>query len=124
MISGIVTEMRYWQSGEAHLHEGWTNVLHAILWLRHMDLLPASLLELDDFRDSEGKQLESFRRRGALTLEICLPGFRCALALKSSLVNDELIVTFLLTEEKKGLAENSGGFSIISWFWSEAAVLS
>ena len=48
--------------GEAHLLEGWTNVLHCILWLRQMDLLPPSLLEMEDFRDSTGGPLESLRR--------------------------------------------------------------
>jgi hypothetical protein len=48
--------------GESSLLEGWTNVLHVILWLRHIDLLPSSLAELEDFRDSEGKILESLRK--------------------------------------------------------------
>jgi hypothetical protein len=43
------------------IHEGWTNVVHALLWMRQLDLLPKSLLELDDFRDSAGKPLDSLR---------------------------------------------------------------
>ena len=48
--------------GEAHLLEGWTNVLHAVLWLRQLDLLPQALLEVEDFRDAQGGPLDSLRR--------------------------------------------------------------
>ena len=48
--------------GEAHLLEGWTNVLHCILWLRQLDLLPPALLEMEDFRDAGGGPLPSLRR--------------------------------------------------------------
>ena len=48
--------------GDVHLLEGWANVLHCILWLRQMDVLPASLLEMEDFRDAAGGPLDSLRR--------------------------------------------------------------
>eukprot|EP00742_Colponemidia_sp_Colp-10_P009616 GILJ01010503.1.p1 GENE.GILJ01010503.1~~GILJ01010503.1.p1 ORF type:complete len:1514 (+),score=239.29 GILJ01010503.1:28-4569(+) len=41
------------------LRESWTNVLDCILLLHHMQLLPATLVELDDFSDSKGRRLSS-----------------------------------------------------------------
>jgi hypothetical protein len=45
-----------------YILEAWTNILHVILWLRYMELLPSSLLEMEDFRDSIGQPLESVRK--------------------------------------------------------------
>lgn len=47
--------------GESHVHEGWSNCVHVMLWLRQMDLLPPNWLEMEDFRDSAGRPLESMR---------------------------------------------------------------
>ncbi len=41
--------------------ETWTRVLACVLWLQKLDLLPAELEEIDDFRDAEGKELPSLR---------------------------------------------------------------
>ena len=48
--------------GEVGLLEGWTNVLHCLLWLRVVDVLPDSVMELEDFRDANGGPLPSLKR--------------------------------------------------------------
>jgi len=48
--------------GEVGLLEGWTNVLHCLLWLRVVDVLPDSVLEMEDFRDAKGGPLPSLKR--------------------------------------------------------------
>ena len=48
--------------GEVGLLEGWTNVLHCLLWLRVVDVLPDSVMEMEDFRDAKGGPLPSLRR--------------------------------------------------------------
>ena len=48
--------------GEVGLLEGWTNVLHCLLWLRLVGVLPDSVLEMEDFRDAKGGPLPSLKR--------------------------------------------------------------
>lgn len=51
--------------GYRYLREAWMNVVHVILWLRHMHLLPDTLQHMDDIRDSDGRLLPSLRDAGA-----------------------------------------------------------
>ncbi len=38
---------------------GWSSVLNVLLWLFHLDLIPRSLFEMEDFTDSDGHPLPS-----------------------------------------------------------------
>jgi brefeldin A-resistance guanine nucleotide exchange factor 1 len=49
------------QHGPSLVKEGWTNVLHVVLWLRKLNLLPAGLSDMEDFRDSKGQHFDSLR---------------------------------------------------------------
>ena len=48
--------------GEVGLLEGWTNVLHCLLWLRLIGVLPDSVMEIEDFRDAKGGPLPTLKR--------------------------------------------------------------
>jgi hypothetical protein len=91
--------------GESHILEGWSNVVHVLLWLREMELLPECWPEMEDFRDSTGKPLESVRFTSENTH---LTGGRSHAVRKAALARQ--------AKEAAAASNSSGGLgSFFSW---------
>lgn len=47
--------------GEHNVFEAWSNILHVIVWLLHLNLLPESMIQVDDFRSSDGQLFDTLK---------------------------------------------------------------